>query len=137
MARAFPSLKPSSRKFTMGELPTKTYRSMAGTVLRRAYGNKKVNYTLDLEFKNIGDDDAVLQYSGWVSYILAHYADTNGTFETFTLPTGIFSGMGSDVRSYIQSPDSILWRYAEPPTVTSVRRGLSTVSVKLIGEIDH
>ena len=136
MASAFPVMVPSSRKFQMGELPTKTYRSMSGAVVRRAFGNKKTNYTLDLEFKNIGDDVAFRQYSGTVEAVLKHYEDANGTFEAFSIPARVFRGMGDDTKSYIQGPSNISWRYAEPPNVTSVRPGISTVQVKLIGEID-
>ena len=109
---------------------------MSGAVVRRAFGNKKTNYTLDLEFKNIGDDVAFRQYSGTVEAVLKHYEDANGTFEAFSIPARVFRGMGNDTTSYIQSPSNISWRYAEPPNVTSVRPGISTVQVKLIGEID-
>ena len=136
MARQFPVMTPSSRKFGMGELPTKVYRSMSGAVVRRAFGNKKTNYTLDLEFKNIGDDVAFRSHSGTVKAVLSHYEDANGTFEAFSFPNRVFQGMGDDTEAYIQAPSNISWRYAEPPKVTSVRAGISTVQVKFIGELD-
>lgn len=136
MANQFPVMTPTSRKFQMGELPTKVYRSMSGAVVRRAFGNKKTNYTLDLEFKNIKDDVNVSQYSGSVVAVLRHYDEANGTFESFTIPNRVFQGMGDATEAYIQAPSNISWRYAEPPNVTTVRCGLSTVQVKFIGEID-
>jgi hypothetical protein len=139
MAAQFPVMVPSSRKFQMGELPTKVYRSMSGAVVRRAFGNRKTNYTLDLEFKNIGDDaniNSTNPHAGNVAVILSHYESAHGTFESFNLPSRVFQCMGESTESYINNPTDIAWRYAEAPTVTSVRRGISTVQVKFIGELD-
>ncbi len=151
MADAFPEIKPSTRKFKMGDIPSTTYTSLSGAVFRRAFGNRKTNYTLDLTFKNIPDSSAV--DSRATENILAHFEAVNGTFTSFTIPANVFAGIEdiNDVKvanpgvldanlprslqSYIQAPEDIKWRYAKPPEVQSVQSNLSTVTVSFIGEL--
>lgn len=137
MARKFPPMKPSSRSFQMGELPVKTYRALSGVTVRRVFGNKQLGYTLTLEYKNIADAGGeLLTGTGRAIDIIDHYNDAQTTAEFFDLPDKVFAGMGSDLESRTQQPYSdIKWRYAEPPKIKSVIAGVSTVSVKLIGEI--
>ena len=111
---------------------------MSGSVVRRAYGNTKTNYVLDLEFKNIGDTEPTgfnPLVGGSAFDILKHYEAANTTFSSFAISGSVLSGMAQAFADKI-APDGIFWRYAEPPRVTSVRSGLSTVNVKLIGEFD-
>ena len=137
MARSFPNFIPSSRKFDMGDYPVKSYRSLSGAVVRRVFGDKQLGYTLDLEFKNIGDTDELKQSSGNVVDIVDHYNEAYGTVDSFELCNGTFAGMSAKLRARTQSPHSkIVWRYAEPPQITSVHPGISTVTVKLVGELD-
>jgi len=137
MARSFPNFVPSSRKFDMGDYPVKAYRSLSGAIVRRVFGNKQFGYTLDLEFKNIGDTDELKQHSGNVVDIVDHYNDADGTVESFQLNDRTFDGMSAQLQARTQTPHSkITWRYAEPPKITSVHPGISTVSVKLVGELD-
>lgn len=154
MASTFPAMKPTARSFTMGDYPSKTYTSLSGVIFKRAFGNKATNYRLDLTFKNIADTVQLRDGSGTVKDIVDHFRTvTNGTFKSFTLPLKVFAGLYSDaptednnedynkreddnLNPTIRRPDSISWRYAEPPKVQSVKSGMSTVTVKLIGEID-
>ncbi len=128
MSRTFPSLKPSRRSFKLGTFPTRTYRSLAGTTVKRSFGNRPFGYELRLSFANI--TDAVL------TEILDHYTDTSGGFTRFTLPSAIFAGMDATSRAYVQSPGGIRWEYTGPPQVESVYRGISTVSIDLAGEMN-
>lgn len=128
MSITFPAIKPTGREFTMGTYPTKVYRSLAGTTVKRSFGNKPHGYQLQLEFENIGD--------ATLSQILAHYDTTAGGFARFSLPDAIFSGMDATVRSRIQAPNGVRWEYAEPPQVQSVYKGISNVSVTLAGELN-
>ena len=128
MADQFPKIKPSRRSFSMGDYPNKTYTSLSGVVFRRAFGNVQTGYTLDLEFKNVQDFQA--------KDIVTHYGNADGTFSSFTLPNEVFAGMSSGLRDEIKAPSSIKWRYAAPPEVSSVFRGISTVVVKLSGELE-
>ena len=133
---AFPNIKPTSRSFTMGDYPSKTYRSLSGTIFKRAFGNKQTGYTLNLTFRNIGDTSELRTRSGTAKQIIDHYNDVDGTFSSFTLPARVFEGMDNDFRDLIRSPSNVKWRYAEPPQVQSVKSGVSTVTVNLVGELD-
>lgn len=125
---AFPELIPSERKFTLGDYPSVSYRSLSGVVFKRSFGNKQTGYTLDLTFKNVKDASAY--------EIVDHYASVDGTFATFKLPNKVFRGMSDDLEASIQAPHAdVKWRYASPPEVQSVHRDLSTVTVKLVGDL--
>lgn len=134
-AEKFPEITPSARSMTMGDLPSKTYRAMSGATVRRAFGNKKTQYVLKLQFNNIGDDAALRTDAGTVKQILSHYDDANGTFDRFVLGNKVFGGISTTAKSYFKNAD-VSWRYAKPPEVQSVKIGVSSVSVELIGEID-
>ena len=133
---AFPNIRPTTRSFTMGDYPSKTYRSLSGVTFRRSFGNKQTGYTLDLQFKNIGDQNELKQYSGTTREILQHYIDMDGTLDSFSVPYRVFVGMDDKVEALIKNPSNIKWRYAESPTVQSVQPGVSTVTVKLVGELE-
>lgn len=120
----------------MGDYPSKTYRSLSGTIFKRAFGNKQTGYTLNLTFRNIGDTSELRSLSGTAKQIIDHYNDVDGTFSNFTLPARVFEGMDNDFRALIRSPSNVKWRYAEPPQVQSVKSGVSTVTVNLVGELD-
>jgi len=129
MSATFPSsITPSKRDFTLGQYPTKVYRSLSGNTVKRSYGNKPHSYQLSLQYENIGDDK-VLEF-------IDHYNTTGGGFSRFALPAKIFSGMSGGLTATVQSPPNIKWEYSSPPKVQSVYNGISTVSIDLIGEIN-
>jgi hypothetical protein len=128
MSQTFPPLKPSQRQFTLGAFPTKVYRSLAGTTVKRSYGNRPSGFGLTLEFTNVSD--------AIVSQIISHYNVTSGGFSRFALPSSIFSGMNATLIAQVQAPYNIRWEYASAPSVQSVYNGISTVSVELLGELD-
>lgn len=152
MAEQFPNIVPSARKFSMGDYPSVTYRSLSGTIFKRSFGNKQTGYTLDLEFKNIGDESNLKNDSGTLLLIMRHYNAVDGTLQFFALPRRVFSGFFKldtrrDSAQEVNRKDGLIkeiiprddgdikWRYASPPQVTSVRHGISTVSVSLVGEL--
>lgn len=136
MSVTFPSsITPSKRDFTLGQYPTKVYRSLSGNTVKRSYGNKPSSYQLSLQYENIGDD-RVLEF-------INHYNDTGGGFSRFALPDKIFRGMSgvednpsTGLTATIQQPFNIRWEYSSPPKVQSVYNGISTVSIDLTGEIN-
>ena len=123
----FPALTPTARSFQLGQYPVKTYRAMSGATLRRSFGNRPFGHTLDLQFDNVA--------SGTVNTIIDHYNTQGGGTLGFTLPATVFAGYSADLRDRAQNPTGIEWLYAEPPSVSSVLGDLSSVTVKLIGEI--
>ena len=91
-ARAFPSIKPTSRSYTPGNYPSTNFESLDGTKTHIRYGNKRVNATLSLGFSNITDAEAAL--------ILENYEDVNSDYDyvTFSSSNGT-AGVGSTTLS--------------------------------------
>lgn len=132
----FPSLRPSQRSLTMGELPIKEYRALNGAIVRRAFGNRRFGYQLSLSFDNISE--AIL------SQLWDHYHN-NQTVNGFSIPDSVFSGYGSKEASDTNASfiaranrmSTIVWYYAEPPQIESVSTSYSTVQVSLVGELKY
>ena len=82
-ARAFPSIKPTSRSYTPGNYPSTNFESLDGTKTHIRYGNKRVNATLSLGFSNITDAQAF--------QILENYRDVNSDWDyvTFNNESGL------------------------------------------------
>lgn len=138
MAEDFPHIVPTTRNFTMGDYPSTTYRSLSGAIFKRSFGNKQTGYALDMTFKNIGDSPTTGELkasSGTAKQILDHFEQAEGTFLSFALPDLVFRGMDDALEGMIQAPSNISWRYAAPPTVQSVKPNVSTVTVRLVGEL--
>lgn len=125
----FPNLVPSERSFGAGDWPVKNFRTQAGTETRILYGNRRTGMTMDLSYNNISDVNAEL--------FLDHYNEMLGTYTTFLLEdaaTGIGTRTGwkGNYDALDASTAGNRWRYAEPPSVQSIKPGISNVSVKLI-----
>lgn len=135
-AQPFPTgIKPSSRSYSPGTYPSTDFESLDGTKTHLRFGNKRVNATLQLGFSGISDSDAAL--------ILANYEDVNKDWNYVTFNRGyVTAGVSREVGSrtlsnYIQENTSNLkWRYAGPPTVTSVFKGRSNVSCSFVACLD-
>jgi len=58
-----------------------------------------------------------------------------GTYQTFGIPSSsqTFSGWTAGADNLNLAGTGAVWRYGEPPQQQSVRPGVSTVSVRLIG----
>jgi hypothetical protein len=123
----FPSIVPTARSFQPGQYPTKTYRALSGVVVRRSFGNRPFGHTLELEFENVSE--------ATVNAIIDHYDGQSGSTVGFDLPAAVFGGYSSTLRSKMQNPTGIEWLYAEPPAITSAMRDVSSVTVRLVGEI--
>ena len=125
----FPSLAPSSREYVPGNWAVKTYNSISGVEIRMRYGNKRYNARLSLEYQNIPDTSA--------DDFLAHYDQQFGTYKAFTLPGTVADGVtaGWTGSTYIPNQTTMKYRYSGPPSISSVRPGVSTVSIELTGVI--
>ena len=124
---SFPALIPSTRAFSPGSLPIRTYRTLSGAIWKRAFSDTRSGHNLTLEFTNIPDSQA--------DQIVAHYEAMGGPFYRFTLPGSIFAGMDPTMAARIQSPTRVQWAYSKEPQVASIFPGVSTVSVELVSEI--
>ena len=123
----FPALKPSARSFQLGQYPVKTYRAMSGAVVRRSFGNKPFGYTLELEFANVPE--------ATVNIIIDHYNGQQGGTLGFVIASEILAGYSITLQNKTIYASGIEWLYADPPSVSSVIKGISTVTVKLVGEM--
>lgn len=134
----FPNISPTRRTLRMAEPARKEYRALNGVVVRRNFGNLMGNYLLDLVFENITETNVIL--------IWDHYHNANNQQNRFQLqfdPSlsplagfGTFAGMSSSLSSKLNLT-YIKWFYVEPPNIEANERGLSTVTVKLIGELNY
>ena len=122
---AFPTLKPASRNVTTGDYPVKTFKSQSGVEVRILYGSKRTGMTLNLSYENIADTSA--------DDFVAHYDEVRGTFSTFTLPTELLTGWQGSASAIDASGTGNQWRYESAPQITSVRPGISNVTVTLVG----
>jgi hypothetical protein len=118
-----PNLRPSSRTFTPGDYPVKTFRSQNGAEARILYGNKRIGGTLELTYQNISDADADLFMSG--------YDAAKGTFLAFDLPDNARIGWTGNASTFVPQA-GLRYRYSESPKIESIKRGRSTVTVQLV-----
>ena len=130
-AVAFPALKPTSRSYAPGRYPSAEFKALNGATTRVLYGNRRSEAELSLGFQNITDTQAAL--------VLALYEKTTPTDDwvSFTTSDGA-AGADAPLAAYLRETggSGLRWRFAEPPAVTSVKPGLSTVQVKMVGNLD-
>ena len=83
--------------------------------------------TLSLSYKNISDANAEL--------FLDDYEDMKGTYTTFGVgsQTGAKLGWAGNADALGAETWGNNYRYAGPPRVTQVKKGVSNVQVKLVG----
>lgn len=135
---SFPNIAPSSRRFTPGDWPVKTFNSANGSEFRILRGSNRVNAKLELEYKNLPDKN--------VGLFLQDYYARQGTFKSWKFEPkasrSIFDGW--DASRGVKEGDSTLlegsvygmqWRYEQEPEVQQVAPGVSNVTVRLIGII--
>ena len=129
-AVSFPALVPSSRSYEPGVFPETQFQAQNGAVVRVRYGNQRAGSRLSLTFANITDTNA--------SLILQNYVDVmdDDNYAEFT-SSNVAAGAGDSLVPWIRETNSLLkWKYASPPSVTSVKPGLSTVTCEFIGELE-
>ena len=127
-------ITPTSRNYSPGEYPQSVFEAQNGakTVLR--YGNKRVNASLSLSFKNITDNQA--------AQILANYENINSDWDYLNFNgTDVLKGIEpttSTLKTYVRESNSGLrWRYAKAPQVSSgTYPGVSNVSCSFVACMD-
>jgi hypothetical protein len=128
---AFPSLTPTSRRFTPGVYPVKVYRTLSGIAARRTFGDLPYGAKLDLEYRNVPD--------ATVNTLLDHYHSQTSINKRFKLSSNVTAGMSTDVAAEVNSTaadrGNLRYQYEQPPQVESVRRGIYNVSISLLGEL--
>ena len=132
--RDFPNIQPTSRSYTPGNYPQVEFQAQNGakTVIR--YGDKRVNAKLTLGFTNISDLQA--------NEILELYYEVNSDYDyIYFTPTDGMAGVGSAELYFSMSEKDLSgirlrYRFDGPPTITSVRPGISSVQCKFVACLD-
>jgi hypothetical protein len=122
---AFPTLEPTSRDVDAGDYPVKTFKAQSGAEVRILYGSKRTGMSISLGYDNISDIDA--------ESFVTHFDEVLGSYNTFTLPSAVTTGWTGAASALTAAATGNEWRYAEPPAITSVRPGRSSVRIKLLG----
>jgi len=131
--RFFPNIKPSSRSYTPGVYPQTEFESQNGAKVVMRYGNKQVNAKLSLGFTNITDTRA--------NEILDLYEEVNSDYDYILFSaTNALAGIDNNnlLKKQAEADDSfkLRYRFDGPPTVTSVRPGISNVQCKFVACLD-
>lgn len=121
---AFPSIRPTARDFNPGNWPVKSYNAQSGAEVRVLYGDTRTKAELSLDYQNLLDAEA--------EQFLIHYDNVKGSFQTFDINASAKTGWAGS-EDAIDAGAINRWRYAQPPQVTSVRPGRSSVRVNLVG----
>ena len=103
----FPTLTPSSRTFTPGEYPHSVFVGISGMQGRVRNSNVMLSSQVRLTFAAITEAQMLS--------ILTHYQGQQGTFQSFPVPSSIWTGTSGAADYQLAGYG---WRYVEPPTVT-------------------
>ena len=116
----FPTLTPATRAFTPGEYPHTPFTTYNGLQNRVRHSNVMLSSSVRLSFIALAEADMLS--------ILSHYQGQFGSFESFTLPSSIWSGV-TTISDY-QLTD-YRWRYTEAPSVDDAYCNLYNVELAL------
>jgi hypothetical protein len=116
----FPSLTPATRAFTPGEYPHTPFTTYNGLQNRVRHSNVMLSSSVRLSFIALAEADMLS--------ILSHYQGQFGSFESFTLPSSIWSGV-TTISDYELT--DYRWQYAESPTVDDAYCGRYNVELAL------
>ena len=126
----FRELVPSSRSYQPGVIPETKFEAQNGAVVRVRYGNQRTNSRLTLTFSNITDAKANSVLENYINVTKA------GDYVVFTV-NNVAAGASDSLIPWIRETNSALkWKYASPPSVQSVKPGLSTVCCEFVGELE-
>ena len=143
---AFPYLTPATRVYTAGVYPTKFFEAANGSTTAIRHGNRRSKSKLEATFVAITEDDA--------KQILDCYEDTMRNWDYIRFnkgDDGLDNQLGrGGMWEGVQNQDLVVnwyqennvsasvtyWRFAEPPTVTSLYPGRVTVSCQFISYLD-
>ena len=132
----FPAIKPSSRSYTPGRYPQVEFIAQNGakTVLR--YGNKKVDAKLTLGFTNISDVEAN-EILDFYENINSDYDYINFSFQKKDALAGVgIKALRQKISQKNDNGYTLRYRFDGPPTLTSVKPGISNVQCKFVACLD-
>jgi hypothetical protein len=116
----FPAIKPTSRLYVPGLVPSALRTSLSGVAVGFRRGNRRISQTLDLSFSHLTEAEMLR--------IKDHYVNSSGTFEIFFLSAEIWADHANPPVPLISD---FAWRYADQPVIEDASYDRFTVSVKL------
>jgi len=132
--RFFPDITPASRSYTPGSYPQTEFVAQNGAKSVIRYGNKKTDAKLSLGFTNITDFQA--------NQILNLYETVNSVYDyiSFSNSNALAGINNTNLLNKQKESDNtgvkLRYRFDGPPTVTSVRPGISNVQCKFVACLD-
>lgn len=117
----FPTLTPSSRKFTPGRHPHSEIFGLGGTQTRVRTSNVLLDQRLRLTFVALTEAQML--------DIRTHYNTQQGQFIPFEIPASLLSGMAVPASF---TPTGYSWIYAGSPEVENIGLQRYTVTVELV-----
>jgi hypothetical protein len=121
---AFPALRPTRREFTPAEIPVTKGTAANGASSRRLWASVGASAKLKLTFENIEDFEA--------ESIIKAFDAAQGPTTPLAVPPEVVAGVDELLAEAMRTPSPDLeWFFTDPPSVTSVQIGVSTVNVTL------
>ena len=140
----FPNIAPTQRTYTPGVFPMREFQGLNGAVTELQYGSKEVDSKLEMTFQNITDDEAMLIFENYLTVSNGRVSRTGEQDYVLLDPPSshpVLAGIGNEeLRDRIAERPlnnaPLRYRYAGPPTITSVFPGRSSVTVELRGYLE-
>lgn len=137
--RRFPQITPSARSFDPGTFPQTVFEAQNGATSVMRYSNKRVNAKLALSFQNITNEQVQEILQNYISvnddWDYVYFADKDPALDG--LDSDVASSLVPTLKSYLAGqPGGLRWRYTEPPKVTSVFPGVSSVECSFNAYLD-
>ena len=125
----YPSVAPTSRSYNAGNWPVKNFNAQDGAEVRILYGSRRYKHSVTLTYANIPDTTA--------EQFMQHYFEQLGTYKTFAIAmdaSKVTAGWEGSTDFY-NAGVRTQYRYANPPTMTSVYPGVSTIQIELLATL--
>lgn len=116
----FPSLVPSVRTYSPGNVPSTSQVSLSGMTTGFRRGNRRIAQSLGLSFQRLIEAE--------IGLITTHYIDRQGSFDVFFLPAEVWTGYTTPPVPLLSD---IAWRYVSPPAITDSSCGRWNVELEL------
>jgi len=105
------------------------------------YSNKRVNAKLTLSFQNITNDKVEEIIENYISvnddWDYVFFANGDPVLNGLDAESGVFNLTTPTLKGYLAGqPGGLRWRYTEPPKVTSVFPGVSSVECSFNAYLD-
>jgi len=119
----FPSIRPTTRVYVPGNVPSAFADTLSGRTTGFRRGNRRIGQSLSLSFSHLSEADMLK--------IKEHYISQGGTFDIFFLSSAIWA---DHVTPPVPLVSDYAWRYNGPPSIVDVSFDRFDVSVDLVTE---